>query len=142
MAKHSAGEIMAVVIAALRGDATLEGLIGDSESPANVRVYDYVPEDTVFPYCRAHIQGAENDDAATVSGMIYNLQIDAFSRQLGDSELHDIEAAIMDVLHDASLSPAGANLVSILFLRANKITDPDNVTRHGIMEFTVMAENA
>ena len=132
MTSDSLWALQAAVHTALAGDATLQGLIGN---PA--RVYDHVPQDSVFPYVVTGEARAKPFDTATTDGMAVDLAIHTWSRYRGSKETKDLVNAVLD---DAGLTVTGHTLVSLRFDSAETKTDKDGLTRHGTLRFRAVTQ--
>jgi hypothetical protein len=95
-------------IAALAADAPLRALIGD---PA--RVFDYAPRGTAYPYLTVQIAAETDWSVSGSEGLEHRLTIQCWSRYAGRSETARVLARVRAVLHDASLTVAGARLVNL-----------------------------
>ncbi len=135
MTSDSLWALQAAVHTALVGDATLQGLIG---VPA--RVYDHVPQDSVFPYVVIGEARAKPFDTATTDGMDVDLAIHTWSRYRGTKEAKDIMNAVIAVLDDAGLTVAGHTLVSLRLVSAETTTAKDGLTRHGTQRLRAVTQ--
>ena len=135
MTADSQWPLQAAIHTALTGDATLQGLIGN---PA--RVYDHVPQDSVFPYVKIGDDTLVAFDTKTEEGAEATLTIHTWSRYRGKKETLDIMKAIGDVLDNASLSVVGHTLVLLLQEFQQTLEDPDGFTKHGVQRFRALTQ--
>ena len=74
MSDHSL-ELQKSIFNALDGDSTLQNLVTD--------VYDFVPENTVFPYVKVGEETSLDNGTKTLQGNEHTLVIHTFSRYRG-----------------------------------------------------------
>lgn len=88
------------------------------------RIYDHVPEDTLFPLLtigEARIRTLDGRDEA----MEHDIRINAWSRWGGRKELREIIDAVHDGLHDATFPLEGYQVISTRFVFADMFRQPD-----------------
>jgi hypothetical protein len=106
------------------------------------RVYDAAPASPTFPYITigdgqvAPELGEQTNSADTI------IQIDVWSRAVGYPEAKSIAKTIISALHDANLTVPNNKNVSILFETANYLRDPDGLTRHAALTFSIQTDAA
>ena len=126
MSDHSLG-LQKTVFDALDGDSTLQSLVTD--------VFDFVPENTAFPYVKIGEETAVDNGTKTLQGNEHTLVIHTFSRYRGSKETKEIMSRIYALLHESDLSISGASLVNLRFEFSDVIKENDGLTTHGIQRF-------
>jgi len=126
MSDHSL-ELQKSIFNALDGDSTLQNLVTD--------VYDFVPENTVFPYVKVGEETSLDNGTKTLQGNEHTLVIHTFSRYRGSKEVKEIMSRIYALLHESSLSVTGASLVNLRFEFSDVIKENDGFTSHGLQRF-------
>ena len=126
MSDHSL-ELQKSIFNALDGDSTLQNLVTD--------VYDFVPENTVFPYVKVGEETSLDNGTKTLQGNEHTLVIHSFSRYRGSKEVKEIMSRIYALLHESSLSVSGASLVNLRFEFSDVIKENDGFTSHGLQRF-------
>ena len=126
MSDHSL-ELQKSIFNALDGDSTLQNLITD--------VYDFVPENTAFPYVKVGEETSIDNGTKTLQGNEHTLVIHTFSRYRGSKEVKEIMSRIYALLHESSLSVSGASLVNLRFEFSDVIKENDGFTSHGLQRF-------
>jgi len=126
MSDHSL-ELQKSIFNALDGDSTLQNLVTD--------VYDFVPENTAFPYVKVGEETSIDNGTKTLQGNEHTLVIHTFSRYRGSKEVKEIMSRIYALLHESSLSVSGASLVILRFEFSDVIKENDGFTSHGLQRF-------
>jgi hypothetical protein len=137
MSADSQWSVQQAVYGALRGDATVQGLLG---SPA--RVFDHVPQGSPFPYLVIGDASATPFDTKTEAGLDQRLSVHTWSRYRGLKQTKDIMAAVHAVLDGQSLAVSGHTLVLLRLEFATAIVDDDGLTRHGVQRFRALTQSA
>ena len=99
-------------------------------------IYDFVPENTAFPYVKIGDQTMVDDGTKTKKGTDFTLIIHTFSRYRGSKEIKEIMSLVYDVLHESSLSVSGA-MNNMRFEFSDIIKENDGLTTHGVQRFRV-----
>ena len=99
-------------------------------------IYDFVPENTAFPYVKIGDQTMVDDGTKTKKGTDFTLMIHTFSRYRGSKEIKEIMSLVYDVLHESSLSVSGA-MNNMRFEFSDIIKENDGLTTHGMQRFRV-----
>ena len=90
-------------------------------------IYDFVPENTAFPYVKIGDQTMVDDGTKTKKGTDFTLMIHTFSRYRGSKEIKEIMSLVYDVLHESSLSVSGA-MNNMRFEFSDIIKENDGLT--------------
>lgn len=128
--------VQEAVYGALTSSTAVQGLLG---SPA--RVYDMVPPSATFPYATLGDVVVKEYDTKDQTGFEQSLTLHVWSRYRGRKELKQIIQTIYDVLHNAVLSVAGANVVSCQFQSASTLQENDGLTLHGILRYRIIVQH-
>lgn len=131
-----AEELQQAIVAALKGDATVSSLVND--------VYDRVPSDP-FGEAGGYLSfGPEftvYEDIGCTEIQEVNLQIDAWSRQVGRVHCRRIVEEARRVL--LALPELTENALILAETPLSRITkDPDGLTTHGIINLRYEVERA
>lgn len=126
-------ESMQAVHAALIGDATLMGRVGG--------VYGRVPKGAGFPYVSYFTVDAFEDDAECIPSTRMTLQVDIWGRDVSPAPVYEIEDDVKRVLHNADLTLTDNALVFIKWDISRDLPDPDGLTHHRAMTFTLVTED-
>ena len=129
MSDHSLG-LQKTIFDALDGDSTLQSLVTD--------VFDFVPENTAFPYVKVGEETSVDNGTKTLQGNEHTLVIHTFSIYRGSKETKEIMSRIYALLHESSLTITGASLVNLRFEFSDIIKENDGLTTHGLQRFRAM----
>ena len=121
---------------ALTGNSTLTTKLGGN------KIYDFVPENTAFPYVKLGTGSAVDNGTKTEKGSDYTLVIDTFSRYRGSKETKEIMSLVYDVLHESNLSVSGASFLNLRFEFSDIIKENDGLTTHGLQRFSAVVFNS
>lgn len=126
-------ELQKAIVAVLRADATLMGLIGE-------RLYEDVPPNPDYPYVTIG-QTQEVDDSVEylTSSTIY-VDVHVWTTTKGYKECKRICSHIRALVHDKPLVLAEERLVTILHRVSRVFPDGDTVTKHGVVTFNALTE--
>lgn len=120
-------ELQQALFTALDEDATLSGLISG--------VFDFVPQDTAFPYVVLERFDGEDWSTSTTEGCKIRCVVTSFSREGGKEETLSIMERIKELLHDADLSLTGYDLVNLRGLSGDVALESDGITYRGMQRF-------
>ena len=126
MSEHSLA-LQKTIFDALDTDSTLQSKVTD--------VYDFVPENTAFPYVKLGEDTAIDNGTKTLQGNEHTLVVHTFSRYRGSKEIKDIMSRIYTLLHESSLTVSGASLVNLRFEFSDVLKENDGLTTHGLQRF-------
>lgn len=125
-------ELQTAIFTLLQADAPLAALVGD-------RVFDDVPDNQdVFPYVNIGEDTLNQWDNDSDAGFSATVSIHTWSRYKGRKETKQVQGAIYDALHNASLPITGYNAILIQQRSEQSFVDPDGKTRHGVQIFNVL----
>jgi|SRR6056300_371590 hypothetical protein len=127
MSDHSI-ELQKTIFDTLSGDSTITSTYG-------ANVYDYVPDNSPFPYIKVGEETSVDNGTKTLQGNEHTLVIHTFSQYRGSKEVKNIMSRIYALLHESSLSVSGASLVNLRFEFSDVIKENDGLTTHGLQRF-------
>ncbi|MHC2677520.1 hypothetical protein ACVI1J_009683 [Bradyrhizobium diazoefficiens] len=128
-----AADLWAAIEAKLRSDQALSALIDG-------RIFDRVPAKPDYPLVtignmQVIPESADGVDAAETAVTIHVWdqfkQVDK-SRQVG--------GAVINLLHDEQLQTVSSGTQSVLLESASYLRDPDGVTNHAVLTFSVLTD--
>lgn len=128
--------VQEAVYGALISSPALQALIG---VPA--RIYDVVPPAANFPYVTLGDVMVKAYDTKDQTGFEQSLTLHVWSRYRGRKELKQIIQTMYDVLHNATLTVTGANVVSCQFQSASTAQENDGLTLHGVLRYRVVVQH-
>ncbi len=134
MSADSQWDVQASMYTAVQADTSLTALLAN-------RVFDYVPEESAFPYIVLGDAFAEPFDTQIGRGLNIRLTLQSFSRYQGMQEIKQIMQAVYDLLHEKNdWSIAGQSVISCRFVSSRTIVDKDGKTRSAIQNFEIITE--
>jgi hypothetical protein len=140
--------LQAVVVALLRADSTLAGLLATVKnvSPATPAVVDNPPEGQAYPYVRIgdQLSTPDNDHDGFGREITLTLHIWTKTRSMGPGQaISERVGQLLDHQADplsARLAAAGHRCVTIRQEFDQALTDPDPELRHHVIRFRVQTE--
>lgn len=129
------------VYTALNTDSALATLLGLSESPTDVPVFDgQAPDGQAMPYLVLGGGGLTTDDTKDADWSDQRVMIHTFSDYRGFKEVREIMGGVKDALHDKALTVSGHTLVELYLgdQRDFPEDDGDSIIRHGVQSFRAM----
>lgn len=130
--------VQGAVLTALQAHAPLTALV--------TGVYDNVPQAddsglaTAFPYVVIGEDTGREWDTDTEIGGDFTVRIHTWSRYRGRKETKEIQGAVYDALHRATLAVTGYAFVTCDFQDSDTIVDNDGLTRHGVQSFRILID--
>lgn len=106
------------------------------------RVFDQVPPNTAFPYISYGPDQVFSDDVDCITAYEISVQIDIWSRAVGQPEMKRIAGAVRASLHDAEFNLDDHALVLIEHRTTRYLDDPDGLSHHGVLEFRALVDGA
>lgn len=112
---------------------------------AGGRVYDRVPSKNgqvtaQFPYVSFGPANMIDDFADCVDGETHTIQLDVWSRAVGQIECKNIVDGIRKALTHSQPELAENAVVGVNIPICQIVRDPDGLTTHGIMQIEIMVE--
>lgn len=105
------------------------------------RIYDHVPQNTVYPYVSIGDDTSVAWDTDLDNGSETTLTIHVWSRMRGRREVKEVMQQIYAALHKTDLSIVGAHTVFCHFDFSESLLDSDGITRHGVIRFRIIVDN-
>lgn len=131
----SAGlDLQRSLVQAIRSNAAIVGLLGGA------KVYDDVPQGTVFPYVTIGQSLVRDWSTGSESGHEHAVTLHVWSRAAGRKQTHEIMGAIEGALHDGALSLVEHRLVNLRHEFSDARREPDGDTYHGTVRFRAVTE--
>ncbi|ESR22796.1 DUF3168 domain-containing protein [Lutibaculum baratangense] len=127
--------LQTAVIATLRADAVLAGLVGDA-------VHDGAPQNAGLPHVALGDFTTLPWDTASEDGEEHRATLLSWSRKGGRREIHEINAALIAALHGADLAVAGHALVDLRVTGADARREADGKTWRGRVRLVAFTEPA
>lgn len=121
-------DLAAWIHAQLSGSDELATLLGD---PA--RLYDYVPDDPVYPYLTYGPMRTTDLSGDGVCVLSHALSLHVWSRYSGRAEVLQVLAQITTLLGAASAREAYPALIGALVTYSDTFRAPDGRTLHGLL---------
>lgn len=131
--KSATNELQTVIVHTLKADADVAGIVEG-------RVYDDVPADAEFPYISLGpmISGTTLADCFEIDDI--SVQIDAWSRDTGSTEMRELADAARRALTKADFELGNNGLITFNHERTRELRDPDGLTSHAVIEFETSVE--
>lgn len=130
-------ELQVLIVSTLKNSAAVMALIDG--------VYDTVPSTAWDGPRKAYISlgpsDMTTDDADGIVGETHTVQLDVWSRAVGQPDCKKICTAVKKALHKRPLTMSDNALVEINMTLERIMRDPDGLTIHGAMQFEVMIES-
>lgn len=112
---------------------------------AGGRVYDHVPNadgkvTAKFPYVSFGPSNMVDDYADCVEGETHTIQLDVWSRSVGQGECKNIVDGIRKALKRSPPELADNAVVGVNIPICQIVRDPDGLSTHGIIQVEIMVE--
>jgi len=120
----------------------LQAAIYSALTGAGLTVYDAVPENAAFPYVTIGYSQELPFDTHTSRGREIVSTIHIWSRYPGAKEIKELAATVISTLDRTSLTLPNWHHVYTLFDSATYLQDPDGITRHAVVEFRSLLQQA
>lgn len=122
-------EVQKALIAALKADATLAGLV-------STRIYDRAPDNEPHPHVSLGPQFSQPaNETVDADGWETVITIDTWSRKPGRVEANRIAKAIFEIVHDQDFTLDTFTTVLQRLESQNVIEEPDGITTHLVQRF-------
>lgn len=132
------GELQRALFLRLSQDTQLALLMGAPEA----RIFDYVPENTPFPYIQYQLVQSVEDDTSTTHGFACSYQIHVWSQYEGTKEAHAIMERVYNLLHEQyDFDLQMYRLINQRYEFSELMRDPDGQTYHGVMRFKAVLDS-
>lgn len=128
----SADQLQAAHIALLKGDATLQSLVG-------TRVFDYLPERSRYPLVVYHIPSSNEWDGEGCNGDEHQVYVHVYDDYEGSKRPREIMQRVYELLHDnTALSLTDHRLINCR--RELRTVDREGQLYHGIGVYRAVTE--
>lgn len=130
------------IIAALGG--RVYAVLQDQTEAIAIPVLDHVPQDArpPMPYISVEDSTVEDWDTDTSDGAIITTEVVAFSSYAGSSEAAGISDQVRTLLHHATLSVSGGNVVLVTAEAGEIRRGSDGMTREGVTRVRVLIDDS
>ncbi|MBZ9653545.1 DUF3168 domain-containing protein [Phyllobacterium lublinensis] len=133
-------EIQKMLLDTLKGDTTLMALVnGVYDSPPTESVRFAAPKEAFISFGPADVV---DDFAECIDGETHTIQLDVWSRTVGNIGCKRIVDIVKSILNRADLSLTTNALVQIRTPLVRVFRDPDGLTSHGVVSVEMMVEVA
>jgi hypothetical protein len=129
----AAVELQKVIFAALKGDATVTGIVGN-------RIHDTAPANVHFPYLTFGRTSSFDWSTGTEIGTEHLFTIHVWSKAKGKTETLELMGRVEALLREASLSPEGHHLVNLMPDFAESRFDEELSLHHGLLRYRAVTE--
>jgi hypothetical protein len=144
--KWAPKEVQKEIYLLLIHDSEIIDLLGgdSDEDSTSDKVFDFVPDNTNYPYITLQILPWLPRDNATHDGLACEFQINTWyapkglNSRRGNRPVQDIQERIDQLLHNTNLCVDGWNSLQLRRSFIDIQTQDDNVTKHGIQRFNLM----
>lgn len=116
-------------------DPVVMSLFGDP-----LRIYDYTPEDPVYPYMTYGTVRSEDRSADEVEILSHTVTLHIWSRYTGRAEVLDLLAILSERLDTIPAQQGDHNISSLNVLYVDVFRARDNRTQHGLIRLSVQTE--
>lgn len=106
----------------------------------STRIYDHVPQDTIYPYVVLGEMNATPMDTMTFTGMQIFLNVYCWSRNRGRREIRQMMEKIYEALNRQALTITGQHHIDTLFVSSSTSQDSDGLTYYGQQTFLIRTE--
>ncbi len=134
MPTNPALDLQGAIYAALSNDADLTTVLGGA------KIYDDVPQSTIFPYVTIGEIETRDWDTQTSTGHEHIVTLHAWSKYKGRKQVQNIIAAIDAVLDDKNLTLQDHTLVNLHVIFWSAMRDLDGRAYHGIVRLRAVTE--
>ena len=118
----------------LVADPVITALLGGTH------VYDHVPRGSRFPYITFDQTSARDWSTGSGPGYEHFLTLHVWSQAPGRAELHDIMAAVYNLLHDQQIAVSGFHLINLRQQSSEVRRENDGETWRGVIRLRGVTE--
>lgn len=134
MSQFSHWPLQKAVFLVLSADTTLQNTVSG--------VFDFVPDNTIYPYICVGEATGRDYSTATTSGMEFRFPVRLFSREGGRKQAAEMLQRIHSLLHRQPLSVDDQALVMLRCESSEIRLENDGATYQGILRFRAILETA
>lgn len=121
--------------------AAVQKAVYEALQSISADVYDYVNQETEYPYVVIDTQGSMNDDPLDSRRDERYMLLSVWSRYKGQKEVLDIMTEIDTALHNKSLPMDTGTMVICRVLDKDTTRDSDNETFMGRVKLRIVTEH-
>ncbi len=122
--------------------AIYEKLTASSSLMSSVSgIFDYVPEDTAFPFIIIGDVKATDLSNLAKGGIEHRISVNIFSREGGKKQAASIMGILEGLLHNSSISVSGQTCVAMEFISNSIELENDGWTYRGVIDLRVILYN-
>lgn len=132
MTGYSGEAVQSAVYTALTSNSTLTSAV--------TGVYDYVAENTLFPYVVIGEFLSQTQDDKNIDGMSSYVTIHTFDQSHGKKKTHQLISYIHDTLHNQTISISGQSFIECRWDGLSTVMQENtdnNVLYHGVIRFRI-----
>ncbi|MEP6342526.1 MAG: DUF3168 domain-containing protein [Maricaulaceae bacterium] len=104
------------------------------------RIYDYTPEDPVYPYMTYGTVRSEDRSADEVEILSHTVTLHLWSRYSGRAEVLDLLSTLSDRLDAIPNQQGDHKIIGLNVLYVDVFRARDNRTQHGLIRLSVQTE--
>jgi len=104
------------------------------------RLYDYAPEDPVYPYLTYGTVRSEDRSADAVEILSHTVTLHIWSRYSGRAEILDLLTSLSGRLENIPQAQADHHITGLNVLYTDVFRARDNRTQHGLIRLSVQTE--
>lgn len=117
----------------LKADETLKALIGD-------RVFDRIPSPATYPLLTIGNMQLLPESADGVDAAETVVTIHVWDQFKQADKSRKVGGAVVSALHEEELRTKNSGTQSVLLESANYLRDPDGVTNHAVLTFSILTD--
>jgi uncharacterized protein DUF3168 len=126
-------DLQTVITDRLKADSAIAALIGD-------RVFDRIPNVPTFPYVSFGNSQVIPVSADAIDAAETFVTLHTWDRFKGFDKSKSLGPLVIAALHEADLDTPGSVTLSVLLQSVNYLRDPDGLTTHGVMTFSILTD--
>jgi len=137
-------QVQIKIYSTLTADSALMVLLGTTVGGTQ-KVFDFVPDNQAFPFLVMEINPWQDRGSHTTEGFEAELWVHTWYQPgvgsftgRGNKQVQLIQSRVDELLHLQELTFTGWNNLLLRRSTVDIITDPDNVTKHGIQKFKLL----
>lgn len=131
--------LQAAIVSELKSNGGVSAIVGSRVFDRVARNPDGSPQ-ADFPYVALGDTQFIPDEAECTDAGETNLTLHCWSRAVGFPEVRRLAAAVANALHDVSLPLDSGNVQSLLLQSSRVLRDPDGLTSHAVLNFSVLTD--
>ena len=104
------------------------------------RLYDYAPEDPIYPYLTYGTVRSEDRSADATEILSHTVTLHVWSRYSGRAEILDLLSSLSDRLESIPADQGDFHIAGLNVLYTDVFRARDNRTQHGLIRLSVQTE--